>query len=177
MYDFVYIISDELFMSVHLILFIFLSSCIKGINFTMPFLSVSSGENATPSGFIDREEGNDNFEPEMDEAEFLESIGLCKDNFPSIEEQSIQAMRSQLRTVDQRPQSTIVIKGNDTYAFFNFLINSEYLIAKSGSYQGIPPTLLSPVAFEGGTLRAAKMVQGQVKKQKNGKMEKVSILK
>ncbi|KAK7078887.1 hypothetical protein SK128_016527 [Halocaridina rubra] len=38
----------------------------------------------------------------------------------------------------------------------NFLLNSRSCIATTGPLAGVPPTLLAPVAFQGGTLKALK---------------------
>ena len=39
----------------------------------------------------------------------------------------------------------------------NFLLNSTSCISSSGTLAGVPPTLLSPVAFQGATLKQLKV--------------------
>jgi len=52
----------------------------------------------------------------------------------------------------------ISISGSDTLSFFNFLINSKsILISNVGPYAGLPPTILSPVAFHGATLKSLQV--------------------
>jgi len=52
----------------------------------------------------------------------------------------------------------VSIAGTNTLAFFNFLINSKsFLVATAGPYAGIPPTILSPAAFHGATLKNFKV--------------------
>lgn len=44
----------------------------------------------------------------------------------------------------------------------NFLTNNKISIAKTGTFAGIPPTLISPVAFQGASLRPLKLKQNRV---------------
>ena len=49
-------------------------------------------------------------------------------------------------------------------AFYNFLLNNDHLtISSSGSQAGIPPTLLSPAAFKGATLRQLRFSHGAMR--------------
>lgn len=93
---------------------------------------------------------------------FLNSIGLNKgEQFPDIEEQRKHSMRTELKRLDNRPESTIEI--SDDQAFFNFLLNFPMLCATSGSLSGIPPTLISPVIFEGAACHVNKYSVGKIK--------------
>lgn len=137
------------------------------------FGKVSSNENSE-----DEEDSNDiETESNTDETDedFLSSIGLHKKNFSSIEEQKFADEISKLNAVDNRPQSTVLVKGSHVNALFNFLLNSNVIIAQSGAYQGVPPTLLAPVAFEGASLQTLKYIQGAMKIQEKGGMKQVSI--
>ncbi|OXB72531.1 UNVERIFIED_CONTAM: hypothetical protein H355_003889 [Colinus virginianus] len=58
--------------------------------------------------------------------------------------------------VDHRPESLTVVKGTNTFTLLNFLINCKSLVAVAGPQAGLPPTLLSPVAFRGGTMQTLK---------------------
>uniref|UniRef100_A0A8C6VNX7 DNA replication fork stabilization factor DONSON n=1 Tax=Naja naja TaxID=35670 RepID=A0A8C6VNX7_NAJNA len=49
--------------------------------------------------------------------------------------------------LDHRPESVVLVKGTNTFTLLNFLINCKSLVASAGPQAGIPPTLLSPVAF------------------------------
>lgn len=45
----------------------------------------------------------------------------------------------------------------ETQALVNFLLNSDVCTSKIGPMAGIPPTLLAPTAFLGGTLQPLKV--------------------
>ena len=50
-----------------------------------------------------------------------------------------------------------MVEGVEAQALFNFLLNCKSCTATTGPLAGIPPTLLSPVAFHGSTLRPNKV--------------------
>ncbi|NXV18017.1 DONS protein, partial [Cepphus grylle] len=58
--------------------------------------------------------------------------------------------------VDHKPESLALVKGTNTFTLLNFLINCKSLVAVAGLQAGLPPTLLSPVAFRGGTMQTLK---------------------
>ncbi|NXN64255.1 DONS protein, partial [Himantopus himantopus] len=58
--------------------------------------------------------------------------------------------------MDHRPESLALVKGTNTFTLLNFLINCKSLVAVAGPQAGLPPTLLSPVAFRGGTMQTLK---------------------
>ncbi|NXS44389.1 DONS protein, partial [Balaeniceps rex] len=58
--------------------------------------------------------------------------------------------------MDHKPESLALVKGTNTFTLLNFLINSKSLVAVAGPQAGLPPTLLSPVAFRGGTMQTLK---------------------
>lgn len=59
--------------------------------------------------------------------------------------------------VDNLRQSLVFVRGVETQALFNFLINCKSAIAMTGALAGIPPTLLAPTAFHGATLKPLKV--------------------
>lgn len=59
--------------------------------------------------------------------------------------------------VDHKPESLALVKGTNTFTLLNFLINCKSLVAVAGPQAGLPPTLLSPVAFRGGTMQTLKV--------------------
>ena len=126
-------------------------------------------ENEDDSNDIETETITD----ETDE-DFLSSIGLHQKNFSSIKQQKFADEISKLNAVDNRPQSTVLARGSHVNALFNFLLNSNVIVAQSGAYQGVPPTLLAPVAFEGASLQTLKCMQGAMKIQENGGMKQVN---
>lgn len=107
--------------------------------------------------------------------DFLSSIGLCEKNFSSIKKQKLADELSKLHGIDRKPRSTVVVRGVHVNALFNFLINTDLIIAQSGAYQGVPPTLTAPVAFEGASLQTLKCVQGPMKFQDKGCMKQVGF--
>lgn len=97
----------------------------------------------------------------------MESIGLNKDQFPSLDKCTKQ-QTIEIRNKDQHPSSTVMVTGGDTLALSNFILNWKSFTT------GIPPTLVAPVAFEGATLRSHKISQGIVKHQQDKDMKQVS---
>lgn len=67
--------------------------------------------------------------------------------------------------MDHRPESVVLVKGMNTFTLLNFLINCKSLVATSGPQAGLPPTLLSPVAFRGATMQILKARSVNVKTQ------------
>lgn len=59
--------------------------------------------------------------------------------------------------LDHRPESVVMVEGSNTFTLINFLINCKSLVAAAGSQAGLPPTILSPVAFRGATLQTLKV--------------------
>lgn len=58
--------------------------------------------------------------------------------------------------MDHRPESVVLVKGLNTFKLLNFLINCKSLVATSGAQAGLPPTLLSPIAFRGASMQMLK---------------------
>ncbi|XP_023232886.1 protein downstream neighbor of Son-like [Centruroides sculpturatus] len=154
----------------------------EGINFTMPLserktnnpgneftqdtysqLSNTSDESIIPgdSGFV---EGNDELASDDEEpGSWLESLGLSQQDFPSLNPNKIKLDKENGKSVDYRPQSLVYVQGMETQALVNFLLNTKLCFSKTGPLTGIPPTLLSPTAFHGGSLQSVKVRQGNVK--------------
>ena len=121
------------------------------------------------------EPGDDSDDECGDKHEWLESMGLDKEQFPLLNPKAVTPhQRSNLRTLDQQPASTVLVKGVDTHALFNFLLNCKSLTANTGPQAQVPPTLLAPVAFEGATLKGLKVNQGILKHQQAKGMMQVN---
>lgn len=60
--------------------------------------------------------------------------------------------------VDNLRQSLVFVRGVETQALFNFLINCKSATSVTGALAGIPPTLLAPTAFHGATLKPLKVI-------------------
>ena len=62
------------------------------------------------------------------------------------------------RQIDYRPESTVLVEGvASTQALLNYLLDCGTCFASSGPQAGLPPTILSPVAFTGATLHCLKV--------------------
>lgn len=127
----------------------------EDIEFTQP-LKTSTKEIATPDTSLEKLHHNENKDPEADDEEeedemkFLESLGVESSD---IKFKDDVVKRTKEVEDDNGELSTILIEGADCQAFFNFLLNAKSTVPKVGRLAGIPPTLLSPVAFLGGALR------------------------
>jgi len=62
------------------------------------------------------------------------------------------------------------VEATNVHALFNFLLNSKTTITTTGAHAGIPPTLVAPVAFEGGTLKALKAKHSTVQEHIGGRL-------
>ena len=137
----------------------------------MPHFKKDGQKNESEENSLnDTENGGDDTD-----GDFLSSIGLSKSQFASIEKQRFANEISQLNAVDNRAQSTVFVKDCHVNALFNFLVNSDVTVAQSGTWQGVPPTLLSPVAFEGASLQTMQCIQGPMKVPYKGGMKQVGF--
>jgi protein downstream neighbor of Son len=61
--------------------------------------------------------------------------------------------------IDQKPSSTVLVDSDEhVMALFNFLLNCRSISTTIGHLAGVPPTLLSPVAFHGATLKSLNVI-------------------
>ncbi|XP_063954468.1 protein downstream neighbor of son homolog [Lytechinus pictus] len=107
---------------------------------------------------------------------WLQSIGLDKTNFPSLEPTRVKFQSDQLLKLDNRPQSLVLVEGLDTQALYNFLLNSRTVLTSVGPLADIPPTILSPLPFKGATLHSCKLKSGTLKQQTNQSLVELSSL-
>ena len=153
---------------------------VTGIIFTMPQLQdrekkETGSESQDSDGEEEREPGDDSDDEHSDKREWLESMGLDKEQFPLLNPKTFTPhQRNNLRTIDQQPTSTVLVKGADTHALFNFLLNCKSLTANTGPQAQVPPTLLAPVAFDGATLKSLRVNQGILKHQQTKGMKQVN---
>lgn len=94
---------------------------------------------------------------------WLESMGLDKKQFPTLDPKKVKLQREGFRVIDHRPESLVMIEGTEVQAFFNFLLNCRTCVAMSGTQAGLPPTILSPTPFKGATLKSHKVKHTAVK--------------
>uniref|UniRef100_F7ILR2 DNA replication fork stabilization factor DONSON n=1 Tax=Callithrix jacchus TaxID=9483 RepID=F7ILR2_CALJA len=131
----------------------------EGIEFSLPLIKESGHKKETASGtslgygeYVIQ--NRDNCFPQYVGFAFAISLTVI---FSRKEKHEVQ--------MDHRPESVVFMKGINTFTLLNFLINSKSLVATSGPQAGLPPTLLSPVAFRGATMQMLKARSVNVKTQ------------
>ncbi|XP_064327219.1 protein downstream neighbor of Son isoform X2 [Phalacrocorax carbo] len=106
--------------------------------------STEDGEEAAPS-----DDDDESFS-------WLEEMGV-QDKVKKPDAISIKLRKEKHQVqMDHKPESLALVKGTNTFTLLNFLINCKSLVAVAGPQAGLPPTLLSPVAFRGGTMQTLK---------------------
>ncbi|XP_035209169.1 protein downstream neighbor of son homolog, partial [Stegodyphus dumicola] len=146
----------------------------EGIAFTMPLCQKSDDSGELTDENLDSshpeengenkatEESDDDIEDDEPET-WLEKLGLSQDDFPSLNKKK---RRSEMAyKIDHKPESLVYVEDSETQALVNFLLNSQLCTSKIGPMAGIPPTLLAPTAFLGGTLQSLKISHGKVKNE------------
>uniref|UniRef100_A0A8C6FU66 DNA replication fork stabilization factor DONSON n=1 Tax=Moschus moschiferus TaxID=68415 RepID=A0A8C6FU66_MOSMO len=130
----------------------------EGIEFSLPLIKENGPETrkASGTGLQHGEEQAVSDEDEEESFSWLEEMGV-QDKIKKPDVLSIK-LRKEIHEVqmDHRPESVVLVKGMNTFTLLNFLINCKSLIATSGPQAGLPPTLLSPVAFRGATMQMLK---------------------
>uniref|UniRef100_A0A7M4FB90 DNA replication fork stabilization factor DONSON n=1 Tax=Crocodylus porosus TaxID=8502 RepID=A0A7M4FB90_CROPO len=126
----------------------------EGIEFSLPFIEET--RDRKEQGVSDDEEESFSWLEEMGVQDKIKkpdaiSIKLCK------EKHEVQ--------MDHKPESLALVRGINTFTLLNFLINCKSLVASAGPQAGLPPTLLSPVAFRGATMQTLKARSINVKTQ------------
>ncbi|XP_029943022.1 protein downstream neighbor of son homolog isoform X2 [Salarias fasciatus] len=92
------------------------------------------------------------------------------------EEQEDRQKENRAVSLDHKPESVALVDGHHTFTLINFLINSKSLVAAAGSQAGLPPTLLSPVAFRGASMHLLKSRCVNVKSQVEFSYQNISSL-
>ncbi|NWW59302.1 DONS protein, partial [Ifrita kowaldi] len=156
----------------------------EGIEFSLPLLEESrtrkqknseeSLETETADGLGGGSGVEDAGEPapsddDDDDGSFswLEEMGV-QDKVKKPDTISIQLRKEKHEVqVDHRPESLVLVRGSNTFTLLNFLISCRSLVAVAGPQAGLPPTLLSPVAFRGGTMQTlkARSISGRARLQ------------
>ncbi|CAK6442102.1 unnamed protein product [Pipistrellus nathusii] len=139
----------------------------EGIEFSLPLVTESGHEKKRAAGTIvaPGEEQAVSDEDEEESFSWLEEMGVQdKIKKPDILSLKLRKEKHEVQ-MDHRPESVVLVKGANTFTLLNFLINCKSLIAASGPQAGLPPTLLSPIAFRGATMQMLKARSVNVKKQ------------
>ncbi|KAF5927528.1 protein downstream neighbor of Son [Diceros bicornis minor] len=138
----------------------------EGIEFSLPLIKENGHEkkaSATTLGHEEEQAVSD--EDEEESFSWLEEMGVQdKIKKPDILSIKLRKEKHEVQ-MDHRPESVVLVKGMNTFTLLNFLINCKSLIATSGPQAGLPPTLLSPIAFRGATMQMLKARSVNVKTQ------------
>ncbi|XP_052015104.1 protein downstream neighbor of Son isoform X3 [Apodemus sylvaticus] len=131
----------------------------EGIEFSLPLLEESGHKKKVREPSLEYEEEQAGSEEDEEESlSWLEEIGV-QDQIKKPDVISIKLRKEKHEVqMDHRPESVVLVKGLDTFKLLNFLINCKSLVATSGAQAGLPPTLLSPVAFRGASMQMLKKV-------------------
>ncbi|XP_063531729.1 protein downstream neighbor of son homolog [Cydia strobilella] len=97
-----------------------------------------------------QEEGSGDEDPDA----FLSQLGLETAMLNRINNQQARIVHTAESSVDSAAESLVFARGADAQALFNFLLNCKSIVAATGPLAGVPPTLLAPTAFHGGTLQS-----------------------
>uniref|UniRef100_A0A8D2DYK1 DNA replication fork stabilization factor DONSON n=1 Tax=Sciurus vulgaris TaxID=55149 RepID=A0A8D2DYK1_SCIVU len=129
----------------------------EGIEFSLPLIEESDQKkkaHGTSVGLGEEQTLSD--EDEEESFSWLEEMGVQdKIKKPDILSIKLRKEKHEVQ-MDHRPESVVLVKGVNTLTLLNFLINCKSLVATSGAQAGLPPTLLSPVAFRGATMQMLK---------------------
>lgn len=139
----------------------------EGIEFSLPLIKANGHEKKKASGTSlgHGEEHAISDEDEEESFSWLEEMGVQdKIKKPDILSIKLRKEKHEVQ-MDHRPESVVLVKGTNTFTLLNFLINCKSLIATSGPQAGLPPTLLSPIAFRGATMQMLKARSINVKAQ------------
>ncbi|KAL6083365.1 hypothetical protein STEG23_011771 [Scotinomys teguina] len=136
----------------------------EGIEFSLPLLEESGYKKKVREANLEYEEEQAaSDEDEEESLSWLEEIGV-QDQIKKPDVISIKLLRENHEVqMDHRPESAVLVKGFNTFTLLNFLINCKSLVATSGAQAGLPPTLLSPVAFRGASMQMLKARSNNVK--------------
>ncbi|XP_050020744.1 protein downstream neighbor of Son [Alexandromys fortis] len=149
----------------------------EGVEFSLPLLEESGHKKKGREANLESEEepaASD--EDEEESFSWLEEIGV-QDQIKKPDMISVKLLREKTEVqMDHRPESVVLVKGLNTFTLLNFLINCKSLVATSGAQAGLPPTLLSPVAFRGASMQMLKARSINVKTQDlSGYRDKFSL--
>ncbi|XP_054982916.1 protein downstream neighbor of Son isoform X1 [Sorex araneus] len=136
----------------------------EGIEFSLPLIKENGRPKKAPEASSEHGEVQAISDEDEDESfSWLEEMGV-QDKIKKPDRLSIKLRKEKHEVqMDHRPESVVLVKGMNTLMLLNFLINCKSLVASSGPQAGLPPTLLSPVAFRGATMQMLKARSVNVK--------------
>ncbi|XP_058802462.1 protein downstream neighbor of son homolog [Phymastichus coffea] len=122
------------------------------IQFTMP-LKPKVKANAEENHISAEEEHN---------SQWMKEVGIDESEIRRISNSQMKVQTNRECDGDNSFESLVFVTGVEAQALFNFLINCKTIITTCGSYSGVPPTLLAPVAFHSATLKPLKVRESVV---------------
>ncbi|XP_053312818.1 protein downstream neighbor of Son [Spea bombifrons] len=151
----------------------------EGIEFSLPMVENDNKKQNVPEtgdqpdGTTDQESGTHSGGEESCDSDAEESFAWLEEMGVENQIKKPDAISIKLRKekrevkMDHKPESVVLIKGSNTFTLLNFLINCKSIVAAAGPQAGLPPTLLSPIAFRGATMQTLKTRSINVKTQVN----------
>ncbi|XP_023597086.1 protein downstream neighbor of Son [Trichechus manatus latirostris] len=138
----------------------------EGIEFSLPLIKENAHKKkASGTSLGHGEEQAISDEDEEESFSWLQEMGV-QDKIKKPDMHSVKLRKEKHEVhMDHRPESVVLVKGTNTFTLLNFLISCKSLVATSGPQAGLPPTLLSPVAFRGATMQMLKARSVNVKTQ------------
>nr|XP_023958510.2 LOW QUALITY PROTEIN: protein downstream neighbor of Son [Chrysemys picta bellii] len=140
----------------------------EGIEFSLPLVEETRSKTQknsetnldtevnSPETGKNTEDGEEQGVSDDESFSWLEEMGV-QDKIKKPDAISIKLRKEKNEVqVDHKPESVALVKGTNTFMLLNFLINCKSLVAAAGPQAGLPPTLLSPVAFRGATMQMLK---------------------
>lgn len=112
---------------------------------------------------MDRKDDEDEEDPDQ----FLSQMGFETEVIKKINITQARITHSAESSVDSAAESLVFVRGADAQALFNFLLNCKSIVSPTGPFAGVPPTLLSPTAFHGGTLQSLKVRENTIHSDSN----------
>ncbi|XP_064095044.1 protein downstream neighbor of son homolog isoform X1 [Macrobrachium nipponense] len=134
----------------------------EDIEFEMPFHNASLVKGGSEQkGELGESDSEDQLGTELEEEgeeakSWLEDLGVETSQFPNLNPSRVKLERVKYKNIDSTPTSLVYVEGMEIQGLVNFLLNSRSCISTVGPLAGVPPTLLSPVAFQGGSLKTLK---------------------
>ncbi|KAK4881478.1 hypothetical protein RN001_004797 [Aquatica leii] len=132
----------------------------EDIEFTLPLRGSKFEQNMLDGN------GDCTDEEEPLQDRWLESMGINEEDRKQINYTQKRILHKVESEIDNTEQSLVLVQGMEVHGLYNFLINCKSATAISGSLAGIPPTLLSPIAFQGATLCALKVKESKIQVDK-----------
>ncbi|XP_060649544.1 protein downstream neighbor of son homolog [Drosophila nasuta] len=139
----------------------------EGIEYTMPLKKDVNGGSSSLNGSLTEEPSNEakpkteadttgagkEQDEEDDDDEWLESLGVDERELRRIQTTHARKLQAAEMSEDFSDNSLLLIEGVECQGLFSYLLNAKSTITSVGRLAGVPPTLLSSVAFPKATMQ------------------------